>query len=153
MKKIVVACGFEIDKEAIALLSEVAQVIVARDDSEAALLSEAGDADAILVGPRPYVRRDFIESARRLKHIARVGVGLDSIDMQARTERGIMVTNAPDVTADSVPSSPCHYCYHWPKYPRCDRAVREGRWNERFELSGSNIELRVKPMASLAWEG
>ena len=145
MKKIVVACGFRIDKEAIALLNEVAQVIVARDDSEAALLSEAGDADTILVGPRPYVRRDFIESASRLKHIARVGVGLDSIDMQAATERGIMVTNAPDVTADSVAEFTMSLLLSLAKnIPRCDRAVREGRWSERFELSSTNIELRGK---------
>jgi D-3-phosphoglycerate dehydrogenase len=145
MRKIVVACGFRIDNEAIALLSEVAQVIVTRDDSEAALLSEAGDADAILVGPRPYVRRDLIESASRLKHIARVGVGLDSIDMQAATERGIMVTNAPDVTADSVAEFTMSLLLSLAKnIPRCDRAVREGKWSERFELSSTNIELRGK---------
>ena len=145
MRKIVIACGFRIDKEAIALLSEVAQVIVTHDDSEAALLSEAGDADAILVGPRPYVRRDLIESASQLKHIARVGVGLDSIDMQAATERGIMVTNAPDVTADSVAEFTMSLLLSLAKnIPRCDRAVREGRWSERFELSSTNIELRGK---------
>ena len=66
MRKIVIACGFRIDKEAIALLSEVAQVTVTRDDSEGALLSEAGDADAILVGPRPYVRKDLIEPGTEL---------------------------------------------------------------------------------------
>ena len=37
-----------------------------------------------------------------VKHIARVGVGVDSIDLQAATERGILVTNMPEVTADSV---------------------------------------------------
>jgi D-3-phosphoglycerate dehydrogenase len=145
MRKIVIACGFRIDKEAITLLSEVAQVIVTPDDSEAALLSEAGDADAILVGPRPYVRRDLIDSASRLKHIARVGVGLDSVDVQAATERGIMVTNAPDVTADSVAEFTMSLLLSLAKnIPRCDRAVREGRWSERFELSSTNIELRGK---------
>ena len=145
MRKIVVACGFRIDKEAIALLSEVAQVTFTRDDSEEALLSEAADADAILVGPRPYVTRDLIASASRLRHIARVGVGLDSIDMQAATGRGIMVTNAPDVTADSVAEFTMSLLLSLAKnIPRCDRAVREGRWSERFELSSTNIELRGK---------
>ena len=145
MRKIVIACGFEIHEEALALLREVAQVKVNPDDSEAALLAEIRDADAIMVGPTPYVTRSTIESAGRLRHIARVGVGVDSVDMETATKRGIIVTNAPDVTADSVAEFTMSLLLSLAKnIPRCDRAVREGKWAEKQELGSTNIELNGK---------
>jgi D-3-phosphoglycerate dehydrogenase len=144
-KKIVVTFGSGIVEQALLMMKAVAQVAVTRDDSEAALLAEARDADAILVGPMPGVRRNFIESAGRLRHIARVGVGVDSVDIEAATERGIIVTNAPEVTADSVAEFTVSLLLSLAKnIPRCDRAVKEGRWDERVELMGTNIELRGK---------
>jgi lactate dehydrogenase-like 2-hydroxyacid dehydrogenase len=73
-------------------------------------------------------------------------VGLDSIDVEAATERGILVTNTPEVTADSVAEFTMSLLLSLAKnIPRCDRAVREGEWNERFELmSRANIELNGK---------
>ena len=144
-RKIVVTFGSGIVEQALAMMKEVAQVAVTRDDSEAALLAEARDADAILVGPMPSVTRSLIESAGRLRHIARVGVGVDSVDIEAATERGILVTNAPEVTADSVAEFTVSLLLSLAKnIPRCDRAVKEGRWDERVELMGTNIELRGK---------
>jgi D-3-phosphoglycerate dehydrogenase len=144
-RKIVVTFGSGIVEQGLSMMREVAQVKVTRDDSEAALLAECEDAEAILVGPMPSVNRNLIESARRLRHIARVGVGIDSVDVEAATERGIIVTNAPEVTADSVAEFTVSLLLSLAKnIPRCDRAVKEGRWNERVELMGANIELRGK---------
>lgn len=144
-RKIVVTFGSGIVEKALLMMKEVAQVVVTRDDSEAALLAEARDADAILVGPMPGVTRSLIESAGRLRHIARVGVGVDSVDIDAATERGIIVTNAPEVTADSVAEFTVSLLLSLAKnIPRCDRAVKEGRWDERVELMEINIELRGK---------
>ena len=144
-RKIVVTFGSGIVEKALLMMKEVAQVVVTRDDSEVALLAEARDADAILVGPMPGVTRSLIESAGRLRHIARVGVGVDSVDIEAATERGIIVTNAPEVTADSVAEFTVSLLLSLAKnIPRCDRAVKEGRWDERVELMGINIELRGK---------
>jgi D-3-phosphoglycerate dehydrogenase / 2-oxoglutarate reductase len=144
-RKIVVTFGSGIVEQALVMMKAVAQVAVTRDDSEAALLAEARDADAILVGPMPSVTRNLIESAGRLRHIARVGVGVDSVDIEAATERGILVTNAPEVTADSVAEFTVSLLLSLAKnIPRCDRAVKEGRWDERVELMGTNIELKGK---------
>jgi D-3-phosphoglycerate dehydrogenase len=144
-RKIVVTFGSGIVDQALVMMKEVAQVAVTRDDSEVALLAEARDADAILVGPMPSVTRSLIESASRLRHIARVGVGVDSVDIEAATERGVIVTNAPEVTADSVAEFTVSLLLSLAKnIPRCDRAVKEGRWDERVELMGTNIELRGK---------
>ncbi len=144
-RKIVVTFGSGLVEQGLSMMREVAQVKVTRNDSEAALFEECEDAEAILVGPMPSVGRNLIESARRLRHIARVGVGIDSVDVVAATERGIIVTNAPEVTADSVAEFTVSLLLSLAKnIPRCDRAVKEGRWNERVELMGTNIELRGK---------
>ncbi len=144
-RKIVVTFGSGIVEQGLSMMREVAQVEVTRDDSEAALIAECEDAEAILVGPMPSVTRSLIESARKLRHIARVGVGIDSVDVETATERGIIVTNAPEVTADSVAEFTVSLLLSLAKnIPRCDQAVKEGRWNERVELMGTNIELRGK---------
>ncbi len=145
MKKVVMAYGSGHVDRIRDMMKEIAQVAVPPDDSEAAFLAEVRDADALLVGPRPFVTRKIIESAGKLKHIARVGVGVESVDIQAATERGIFVSNAPDVTADSVAEFTMSLLLSLAKnIPRCDRAVREGRWNERVELGQANVELNGK---------
>jgi D-3-phosphoglycerate dehydrogenase len=145
MKKIVLTYGIRIVEEALALMRVVAQVTVPRDGSDAALIAEVRDASTVVVGARPNINRSLIESAGRLRHIARVGVGVDSIDIEAATERGIIVTNAPEVTADSVAEFTMSLLLSLAKnIPRCDRAVREDRWDERSELIRSNIELNGK---------
>jgi D-3-phosphoglycerate dehydrogenase len=145
MVKILVASGFGLVEEALAMLREIAEVTVTDDESEAALGAEVRDANAILVGPSAYVDRSIIESAGRLKHIARVGVGVDRIDMEAATEHGVLVTNAPEMSADSVAEFTMSLLLSLAKnIPRCDRTVREGNWNERYELIRTNIELNGK---------
>jgi D-3-phosphoglycerate dehydrogenase len=145
MKKVVIIHGLWFLEEALDVMREVAQVTVPRDDSEEALRAELGDADALVVSFSPQVNRSLIESAGRLRHIARLGVGLDSIDMQAATERGIFVTNTPDVTADSVAEFTMALLLSLAKnIPGCDKAVKGGRWDERQDLIRANRELNGK---------
>jgi D-3-phosphoglycerate dehydrogenase len=145
MVKILVAQRFGLGEAALARLNEVAQVIILGDESDAALLAEIRDADALLVGIKPRVTRSLIESASRLRHVARQGVGVDLVDLQAATEHGIMVTNVPDVTSDSVAEFTMTLLLSLAKnIVRCDRAVKEGQWVERAELIQENIELNGK---------
>ncbi|GEB76794.1 phosphoglycerate dehydrogenase [Sporolactobacillus inulinus] len=53
------------------------------------------DYDALIVRSQTQVTRDIIQAADRLKVIARAGVGVDNIDIDAATEKGIIVINAP----------------------------------------------------------
>ncbi len=57
--------------------------------------------DALMVTIQP-VRADLIRSLERCRLICRVGTGLDAIDIEAATERGIWVTYAPDYSVDEV---------------------------------------------------
>src|SRR5690606_41934423 len=61
-----------------------------------------GDFDALLVRSQTQVTRAIIEKAEKLKIIGRAGVGVDNIDLEAATERGIIVVNAPDGNTNSA---------------------------------------------------
>lgn len=145
MKKIVVAHRFEPGEEALDIMRGVARVVILESDSEELLIREIKDADALLVGISPRVNQSLIEAAPRLRHIARQGVGVDIVDVPAATERGIFVTNVPDVTSDSVAEFALTLLLSLAKnIIRCDSAVKRGQWNERRELIKANRELNNK---------
>ncbi|TIC87990.1 phosphoglycerate dehydrogenase [Nocardioides sp. GY 10113] len=61
----------------------------------AELIPAIADVDAILVRSATKVDAEALAAARRLKVIARAGVGLDNVDVKAATQNGVMVVNAP----------------------------------------------------------
>ena len=79
-----------------AILEEIgASIVLPRDTSEAALTEAATDCDAIM-NNWARVTAAVIDAAPRCRIIARLGIGLDSIDVARATQRGIPVTNVPD---------------------------------------------------------
>jgi len=65
--------------------------------------------DALVVRSQTQVTADVIEAGDNLKVVARAGIGLDNVDVDAATRRGVMVVNAPSSTSSRRPStrSPC----------------------------------------------
>src|SRR5215470_13655601 len=59
------------------------------------LLNIVADTDAIIVRSGTSVDREVIEKAARLRVIGRAGVGVDNVDVDAATERGVLVMNSP----------------------------------------------------------
>lgn len=59
------------------------------------------DVDAVMIGTEPF-GRDLIEKAENLKVISRYGVGYDAVDLEAASERGIIVANGPGCNAEAV---------------------------------------------------
>lgn len=78
-----------------------AELIEAADGAEPTLQKLAVDADAIMTC-WASVTRAVIAAAPRCQHIARMGIGLDNIDVEFATERGIPVTNVPDYCVEEV---------------------------------------------------
>lgn len=60
-----------------------------------ALLAAIGDADALLVRSATQVDAEAFAAGRKLRVVARAGVGLDNVDVKAATQAGVMVVNAP----------------------------------------------------------
>ena len=61
----------------------------------AELLPAIADVDAILVRSATKVDAEALAAAKRLRVVARAGVGLDNVDVRAATQAGVMVVNAP----------------------------------------------------------
>ena len=89
----------EIEKET---LSEIdPEFVLAHCNTEVEVIEVAKDADGIINQYAPITRK-VIESLKRCKVIARYGVGVDNIDVEAATEHGIIVANVPDYCVDEV---------------------------------------------------
>ena len=93
---------------------------------EERLLEAAAGAAALVVRSGTRVNRRLIEAAPQLEVIGRAGVGVDNVDLDAATEHGVVVMNAPGgnttTTAELAIALLCALARH---VPRADRAVRE----------------------------
>lgn len=76
--------------------------------------------------------RAVLETAPRLKIVARTGVGLDSVDLEAARERGVAVAYTPEGPADSVAELTLGLLLDLARdVTRADRSLRAGKWDRR----------------------
>jgi D-3-phosphoglycerate dehydrogenase / 2-oxoglutarate reductase len=137
--KIIVAD--KISERGIALLREKQgwNVIV---PPAASLPSEIADADALVVRSATKVTSQLLEKATRLRAIGRAGVGVDNVDVEAATHRGILVMNTPGGNAVSVAEHTLALLLALARsVPQANVSIHAGRW-EKSALSGT--ELRGK---------
>ncbi|HOW34289.1 MAG TPA: hydroxyacid dehydrogenase, partial [Methanoregulaceae archaeon] len=83
-------------EDGLELLRSEFQVEVKTDLPEDELIRIIGDYDALLVRSGTEVTAKVIEAGKKLRFIGRAGAGVDNIDMDAATRRGIIVANAPE---------------------------------------------------------
>jgi D-3-phosphoglycerate dehydrogenase len=136
-----------IHEEALERLSSEFTVRLVEDPDEAASLARREDLHAIITRGKGQVRRPLIEACPRLRVIARVGVGLDNIDVEAASEHGVRVINAPGSTTRAVAEHTVllMLCLVRQLYPLAG-AVKAGNWSYRRtylgeELSGKTLGL------------
>ena len=104
------------------------QVVLKRLGSEDEVIEQVREADGLIV-PSAAVRRPMISSLERCKVIMRTGVGVDTIDVDAATERGIAVVNVPDLWIREVANHALALLLALNRrLLRLDRAVRGGEW-------------------------
>ena len=71
-----------------------------------------------------------VGASNSLRHVGRIGVGLDNIDVPACTARRIVVTNVPDYCVEEVSDHALAFALAWTRgIVAFDRAVRAGRWD------------------------
>jgi D-3-phosphoglycerate dehydrogenase len=129
------------------LLRKVAEVDDGTKLTREELLKRISDADALVVRSATKVTRDMIEAGRKLKVIGRAGVGVDNIDLEAATERGIVVVNAPEATSITVAEHTMGLMLAMArKIPFADRSMKSGKW-EKKKFMGA--ELRDKLLGVL----
>lgn len=95
--------GRPLQPEALAVLEGLATVSVSVVGERKDWYAEASTADAILVEGATFVTGEVMDRiGRRLRIIARPGIGVDRIDLDAATQRGILVVNTPDGPTEST---------------------------------------------------
>jgi phosphoglycerate dehydrogenase-like enzyme len=123
--------------------------VVAPGDSEATLLPLVRDAVALIARGGTRVPGTLIEAAPHLRVIGRTGVGVDLVDLEAATRRGIPVVLAPGAGTEAVAEGALAMTLALAKrLPLLDRLVRDGRWRERDE-----VEIRDVAGATLGIVG
>ena len=106
------------------------------------LLSEVENYDVIVVRSRTRITNEVISNAKKAKIIARVGVGLDNIDVNSARQNNIEVVNSPESAINAVAELVMGLMLSLARnLPLADREMKKGNWMKK-ELTG--IELRGK---------
>ncbi|PYT54840.1 MAG: phosphoglycerate dehydrogenase, partial [Acidobacteria bacterium] len=115
-------------------------VLTAKDT----LNAEIVDADALIVRSATKVTAELLDKAAKLRAVGRAGVGVDNIDLEAATKRGVLVMSTPGGNAISVAEHTLALLLALARQvPRLDKAIHEGRWEKS---SAAGTEVRGKTL-------
>jgi D-3-phosphoglycerate dehydrogenase / 2-oxoglutarate reductase len=118
-------------------------------DHDSELEAVIGSYDGIVVRSATKLTKELIDKAERLKVIGRAGVGVDNVDVDAATRRGIIVANAPESTDISAAEHTVALLLALSRHiPQAHAALAQGRW-ERSRFGG--IELAGKTLGVLGF--
>jgi D-3-phosphoglycerate dehydrogenase len=114
-----------------------AAIHLKRTPEELAML--AGEAEGWIIRSGTRITASLIEAAPRLKVIARAGVGVDNVDLEAATRRGVLVINAPDGNTLSTAEHTLAMLMAVSRHiPQANASLVAGRW-ERSPFTGSEL--------------
>lgn len=115
------------------------EVEVKTDHTKEELLAKIKNYDALIVRSQTKVTADIIEAAANLKVIGRAGVGVDNVDVEAATKKGIIVLNAPDGnTISTAELSVAMLLALARNIPQAHASLKGGAW-ERKNFTGVEV--------------
>jgi D-3-phosphoglycerate dehydrogenase len=118
-------------------------------DFDSDLGERIGDYDGIVIRSATKLDAGLIERADRLRVIGRAGVGVDNVDVDAATRRGIVVANAPESTVVAAAEHTVGLLVALSRnIPQAHAALKQGRW-ERSAHAG--VELAGKTLGVLGF--
>jgi len=113
------------------------------------LAADLADADAIVVRSATKVTATLIAAAPKLRVIARAGTGVDNVDVQAASARGIVVMNAPGANSISVAELAMGLILALARHvPAADAAMKQGKW-EKKKFLGEEVREKTLGLAGL----
>jgi len=140
------------------ILEKSADVKLAKSIHEDHLVVEVGDVDIIMVVYAKITKR-IIDSAKSLKGIVRYGIGVDNIDLDAATKRGIPIANVPDYCIGTVADHAfAHLLALNRKILMADKFVRTGEYMGAWtspsdKIKGFDLEGKVLGIIGLGKVG
>ncbi len=134
-------------KEGLELLRRHLEVDVRLKLTPDQLLQIIGGYQALIVRSATKVTAPLIEAGQKLQVIGRAGTGVDNIDLEAATRRGVLVVNAPGGNSVAVAEHTIALMLALARHlPQADASLRAGRW-ERKKLAGT--EVRGKTLGTI----
>ena len=136
-------------EEGLEVLRQETEVEVKTDLTSQQLVETIGQYDAIVVRSGTKVTADVTEAGQRLRVIGRAGIGVDNIDVEKATERGVMVVNAPTSTVVAVAEHTMALLLATARHvPRGDASLRKGKWLKK-QLVGTTVAGKVLGIVGL----
>lgn len=143
--KIIISDGMS--KEGIEILQQAGLEITNKKFTPEELINEIVDYDAILVRSATKVTKEVIDAGKKLKVIARGGVGLDNIDVNYAKEKGILVLNTPGASSISVAEMALSHIFALARFTyKSTVEMQTGKWPKKeysngFELTGKTLGI------------
>src|SRR6201987_2856 len=148
MDRLKVLVADSISPKGIDLLSEGGQLLVDLKTGlkEDDLLGIVADYSAIVVRSQTKITAKVIHAAKKLKAVGRAGVGVDNVDVDAATRRGVIVMNTPAGNTVSTAEHAFSLLVSIARsIPQADASIKAGRWErksfEGIELSGKTLGI------------
>ena len=143
MRKITVLCSLPMDPAGAAMLTGVANIVSAPDQSAQSLYKSINEADILVV--RSQLPADLFDRPNRLIGVVRHGTGLDLIPVASATAHNIPVANVPGVNSQAV----VEYCVASflalaRGFGRMDQTLRNDGWGKARSLTGAASEIAGK---------
>ena len=143
----------KISASAVDVLREPRWTIVTPDDAGFNLVAQLHDADALIVRSAVQVDAKLLEHGARLRVIGRAGVGVDNVDLDAATRKGIAVMNTPGANAVAVAELTLGVMLAMARQiSRADALMHAGRW-EKKSLQGTELRGKALGVVGLGKSG
>ncbi len=147
--KPVVLAAEELSPAGIALLESDFEVRYVDGADRSALLPALADVDALIVRSATTVDAEALASAPKLRVVARAGVGLDNVDVDAATKAGVMVVNAPSSNIVSAAEHAVALLLATARnIPQAASSLKAGEW-KRSKFTGVELHDKVAGILGL----
>ena len=129
----------KINETAKQIIDEAAEGVILPTMSEDELCSVIAEYSALMVRSQTKVTAKVIEAAKNLKIIGRAGVGVDNIDLEAATKKGIIVVNSPDGNTNAAAEHTVALMLAMSRnIAKAAESTRQGKW-ERSKFTGHEV--------------
>src|SRR5574344_368732 len=107
--------------------------------SEDELAQKIVDYDALMIRSATKVTKKILDSAKNLKIVGRAGVGVDNVDLDSATQKGVIVVNSPDGNTNAAAEQTLALMLSMVRNtPAADASVKQGLW-ERSKFTGVEV--------------
>jgi D-3-phosphoglycerate dehydrogenase / 2-oxoglutarate reductase len=147
--KPVVLIAEELAPSALAVLAEDCEVRHVDGADRAALLPAIADADAVIVRSATQIDAEALAAAQQLKVVARAGIGLDNVDVEAASARGVLVVNAPVSNITSAAEHAVALLLSTARHiPAANASLKAGQW-KRSSFTGVEVSEKTVGVVGL----